>query len=389
MMSRNLVLLAVGMLASSGPLHPASAADRLPVGGPVAVVSTEGPDRSAKQPQVAVDAKGRIYVAYGRGNQIRCAISTDGGKSFENRAVGEAGVLSLGMRRGPRIAVSGGSVVVSAVAGAEGKGRDGDILAWRSTDEGATWSGPTRLNSVEGSGREGLHAMASGPDGTLFCAWLDLRNQRTEIFGARSTDGGLTWEPDALVYQSPDRTVCQCCHPSVAFGLDGTLLVMWRNQIQNARDLYLSRSDDGGRTFEAAQKLGRGTWQINACPMDGGAVAALSGGKADSIWMRAGSIFEAAPGEPERRLGKGVQGWIAPGPGGTYSVWLESRPGKLLASLPGLEDPITLADRANDPVVASAAGGTGPVVAVWEAPPEVGGILSLVLKPSAKSAARP
>ena len=81
---------------------------------------------------------------------------------------------------------------------------DGDVLAWRSIDGGASWSGPRRVNGVEGSAREGLHALAAGPDGSLFCAWVDLRDGRAEVYGARSADGGASWEPDVLIYRSPD-----------------------------------------------------------------------------------------------------------------------------------------------------------------------------------------
>jgi hypothetical protein len=298
------------------------------------------------------------------------------------------GALALGMRRGPRIAATDGSVVVTAIGGREGRGRDGDVLAWRSADAGATWTGPAQVNTVEGSAREGLHGMAAGPDGSVFCTWLDLRNKRTEIYGSLSKDGGVTWEPDALVYRSPEKSVCECCHPSAAFGPDGTLHVMWRNHLKGARDLYLSSSSDGGKTFRPAEKLGRGTWPLNACPMDGGAVAAGPDGRVETVWMRAGSMYASRPGEEERELGRGVQGWAAFGPDGPYSVWLEKRPGKLLAMVPAGREPLTLAEAANDPVIAGAPGGRGPVVAVWEAKSGDGGLLCRVITPRAKGAAR-
>ena len=389
-MQRVAVLFTVvgGSLAVLGT-HPAEAADgELPLRAPVRVVAADGPDREAKQPQAALDAKGRIFVAFGRGNDVRCAVSTDEGRTFQATTVGTVGSLSLGMRRGPRVAATDAAIVVTAIGGREGKGRDGDVLAWRSTDGGKTWAGPARVNGVEGSAREGLHGMASGPDGNLFCTWLDLRNRRTEVFGARSNDGGLTWETDGLVYRSPEKSVCECCHPSAAYGPDGTLHVMWRNQLKGARDLYLARSTDGGKTFGAAEKLGRGTWPLNACPMDGGAVAVGADGRADTVWMRAGTTYAARPGEEERELGNGVQGWTAFGPGGVYPVWLEKRPGKLLALVPGARATLTLAEHANDPVIAAAPGGRGPVVAVWEDKSGEGGIVSRVLAPRADDASR-
>jgi hypothetical protein len=355
---------------------------------PVHVITSGESDRGAKQPQAAVDPHGRIYVVFGQGNHIRCATSTDEGKSFKSTAVGTVGSLALGMRRGPRIAANSEVLVVTAIGGKEGKGRDGDVLAWRSADSGGTWTGPTRMNAVAGSAREGLHSMAAGPNGLVYCAWLDLRNNRTEIYGVRSKDGGLTWEKDTLVYRSPEKSVCECCHPSVAFAPDGTLYVMWRNQLAGARDMFLVRSTSGGESFGEAEKLGRETWPLNACPMDGGAIAAGANGQVDTVWMRAGAIYAARPGEKERELGRGVQGWTAFGSDGEYSVWLDKRPGKLLAIVPGGKMPTILAESANDPVIAAALSGGGPVVAVWESKSEEGGLFSYVLSPRANVSSR-
>lgn len=365
---------------------PASFADDPTPREPVFVVSANGPDRDAKQPHAAVDPDGRIYVVFGLGNSIRLAASEDGGKTFRVSTVGSVGSLALGMRRGPRIVATAKALVVTAIGGAKGGGQDGDVLAWRSVNHGKTWAGPTRVNAIEGSAREGLHGMASGPDGSVFCTWLDLRNKGTEIYGALSKDDGATWMNDALVYRSPDKTVCECCHPSVAFGGDGTLHVMWRNQLRGNRDLYLTSSKDGGKTFGAAGKLGRGTWLLKGCPMDGGAVAAGPDGQVDTVWMRAGSMFAATPGGEEQELGRGVQGWTAIGPDGPYRIWLESRPGELLSLTPRDKSPVLLAENASDPMVASGPKG-GPVVIVWESK-NVGGIESLVISLTPKNAGR-
>lgn len=341
----------------------ATAGDDTQAARPTTVVAAEV---GAREPQVAVDGHGRIYVAFGVGNSIRCARSDDGGRSYTIATVGEAGVLALGMRRGPRLAATENSVVVTAIVGREGKGRDGDLLAWRSTDAGASWKGPARVNAVEGSAREGLQGMAAGPGGSVFCAWLDLREEGTLVYGSRSRDGGATWEPDKLVYRSPSGSVCQCCHPSVAFGPTGELGVMWRNIVDGDRDLYLARSADDGATFGPAEKLGRGTWRLNACPMDGGAAALGPDGSVETVWMRENAVFAASPGGRERRLGRGVQGWTAFGPNGPYTAWLSARPGKLLILPPGSEEPIAIAEDANDPVVASAPRARAPVFAAWE-----------------------
>ena len=59
--------------------------------------------------------------------------------------------------------------------------------------------------------------MVSLPDGSLYATWLDTPGKGKRLMGARSDDGGATWSKNLIIYQSPDGTVCECCHPSVAF----------------------------------------------------------------------------------------------------------------------------------------------------------------------------
>ena len=81
--------------------------------------------------------------------------------------------------------------------------------------------------------------------------------------------------------------------------------------------------------------------------------------------MRASEIFVAPRGKSERSLGAGAQGWIAPGPGGAYAIWLEKRGGDVYALTPAGKK-TTVAQNASDPCVAGALDGKGPVVAVWQ-----------------------
>ena len=370
-----LALLVCGCLAATtGAVRRQSAPADIPK---TLTVTAPGTLTDAREPQATVDEAGRVYVTFGAGNAVYCATSRDRGKTYAAPVkVAEAGELMLGMRRGPRIAARGKTLAVSAIYGQQGKGRDGDILAWRSTDGGKTWRGPATVNDVPGAAREGLHGMAAAQDGKLACVWLDLRGGKgTRIFAAVSHDDGATWGRNQLVYRSPDGTVCECCHPSVAYDAKGRLFVMWRNALGGARDMYLTTSSDGGKTFAPAQKLGDGTWTLQACPMDGGAIAVSPDGKTvDTFWRRAGEMYACAgaPGEPERPVGRGEQGWTAFGPGGPYRVWLARRPGALRVQTPGARDPITLAHDADDPVVAAAPNGRGPVVVVWKGDPRSG-----------------
>jgi len=147
-----------------------------------------------------------------------------------------------------------------------------------------------------------------------------------EVWGAESSDGGKTWAKNQLVYHSPEKSVCECCHPSALFDKEGNLAVMWRNSVGGSRDLWMSVRAKGEGQFAAGQKLGAGTWPLNGCPMDGGRIIALGGGKFASVWQRAGEVFYAPMDGAEIRLGKGRQP-IAVSRGGITTVYWQDESG--------------------------------------------------------------
>jgi len=318
-----------------------------------------------KQPQATVDASGAVHVVYGMGNDVfysrSAAVDARFVKPVRAFAVPN---LSLGMRRGPRICVTGNTIVVTAIGGKQGKGRDGDLLSWTSDNEGATWSGPTRVNDVEASAREGLHAMAAGTSGAVWSVWLDLRDPGTAIYCSKSEDGGKTWGPNKQVYSSPEKSVCECCHPS-AFIHGKSLTVMFRNSLAGNRDMFLTTSVDGGETFTQAQQVGRGRWKLNACPMDGGMLAAGPGGQLLTVWRREGSVYRCTESEPEQLLGKGNQPWVAANENGSLIAWTSDRGGDLLVQRAGNDAPVLLAREAQDPIVVCGTKSDKAIV-LWE-----------------------
>ncbi|HET7219451.1 MAG TPA: sialidase family protein, partial [Vicinamibacterales bacterium] len=263
---------------------------------------------TGQQPQLATDGT-RMFLAFARDNGI-AVLQARGDASFSERStIAVSGKMAAGMRRGPRIAVTSRAVLVSAVAGEKGGGADGDVVLFRSTDDGRTWSPSTVINDVSGSAREGMHGMAANRGGVVAIAWLDLRERGTRIFAAISRDHGVTWSRDVLVYASPSGSVCECCHPSVAVDDRGTVAVMFRNQIDGRRDMYLTRSRDGS-TFEPAVKIGTGTWVLDACPMDGGDLELTPNG-AVTIWRREDVVYMSDAADPEQRVAAGRDAVVA------------------------------------------------------------------------------
>lgn len=341
----------------------------LPFASGAEPVLVSGAVRDARQPQAVVDTDGHVHVVFGSGDKIYYCRSDDGQEFGSPVPLATQGRLSLGMRRGPRVAVTDEAIIVTAILGKQGMGRDGDLFTWRSSDGGISWSDPVQITDSAGAAREGLHGMAADPSGHACCAWLDLRNGQTEIFTATSADHGATWSENRLGYRSPNGSVCECCHPSVAIDQRGVVHLMWRNSLDGARDMYLASSRDGGASFGKARRVGAGSWMLDACPMDGGSLVTGAKGVLTTIWRREGQVFATTGRDREQLLGSGEQPWAASSQDGTYYVWISGRPGELLLMRPDARQATRIADDALDPVIVAGGHDRDAVVVLWETGP--------------------
>ncbi|MEP7366197.1 MAG: sialidase family protein [Acidobacteriota bacterium] len=247
-----------------------------------------------RQPQIAV-ATGQAHshlaaIVAALPDSIAVYVSTDSARRFSPARAILSGKVMAGRHRGPRAAWIDGALIVTAI-------RDGSIHSWRSSDLGRSWVKGANVNDAQDSAREGLHALASGNLG-LFCTWLDLRQKGTRLYGSTSRDG-LSWSDNRLVYSSASGNICECCHPNALITSDSAIHVSWRNWLEGSRDIYLATSTDGGATFKPL-KLGQGTWPLNACPMDGGALALPY-----TAWRREKTVYLCRPRETEIALGEG------------------------------------------------------------------------------------
>ncbi len=316
---------------------------------PITVFSGEG-ERTPKQPQACIDSQGVVHLTFGVGEDVHfCTIMPDG--IIDQKSSIRIPNMSLGMRRGPRIALSQDSVVITVIGGPQGKGRDGDILSYRSIDGGKNWFGPVKVNDVDDSAREGLHAMAASDDGTLWCVWLDLREKGMQLFAAKSVDQGATWSKNQLVYRSESGSVCECCHPSILAD-QNSVHVLFRNSLKGNRDMYLISSEDRGESFGPAVRLGLEHWQLNACPMDGGMLAWNHDKQISTVWRRDRSLLVTGsnPGR-ETFLDAGDQPWIASDGEGFYKVWTSKRDGDLFLLRPEMDKSENIGKNASFPVV--------------------------------------
>lgn len=309
-----------------------------------------------RQPQLAAN-KGTVAIAFGSGEAIWLARSTDSGRTFgAPRKVADVSKMGLGRHRGPRVAMVGNAILVSAISL-----ESGNLMAWRSTDNGATWSKAVAINDQPKAAEEGLHAMAADAEGNLAAIWLDDRGAPGKrLWGAFSKDGGVTWSKNVQLYGSATETICECCHPSLLALGKGEFAAMWRNKLEGSRDFYVLRVRDG-KPVTAAAKQGQGTWKLDACPMDGGGIA-LSKGELITAWRREKEIYLSEPGKPEVKLATGQDVALAANGKGAYAIWATGK--TIEARVPSSAAPVKLSENGAFPSLLALP--DGAVLAAWE-----------------------
>jgi len=263
-------------------------------------IAAEGVISTGSQPQISADNKGVIRVVFGGKDSIFCATSTNQGASFSKPVlVGHVANMHLGMSRGPQLASSANYSVITAMD------KSGNIHWFRLSHASSKWKQMGVVNDITRSAPEGLMGIAADKKDNFYAVWLDTRiGQHNQVYFSKLMAKSAAWSKNILAYQSPDGHVCECCKPNIAVN-DNGVAIMFRNWLKGSRDLYVTRSADGGKIFQPAQKLGAGTWPLNGCPMDGGGVVIDGADKIHTAWQRQGDIFYVQPGGSETLIGKG------------------------------------------------------------------------------------
>ncbi|MGC3947603.1 MAG: hypothetical protein QM762_24375 [Chryseolinea sp.] len=251
-----------------------------------------------EEPQLSVDTKGQIRLVYGKADQIFYSTSNDNGKSFSSpQLVAEVSQMHLGMTRGPQLATSTDYSLVTAMD------KEGNIHSFRLDHKSGKWQKLANVNDVQGSAPEGLMSISADDKNNFYAVWLDLREDRKNNVCFSSLTN-TKWSANKFAYKSPESHVCECCKPSIV-AKGNTISIMFRNWLKGSRDLYITTSSNGGQTFPDAQKLGKGTWPLEGCPMDGGGFSVDSNNQIHTAWQRDGVVYYSLPGLPEQRIADG------------------------------------------------------------------------------------
>lgn len=232
------------------------------------------------------DAQGTIHVLYRSTDGPRYAHSADNGQSF-NRAIA---VVEPGSRQ-PGLEFSvwdlaigkAGSVHVALSTNAWKLKLPQEEWAYFYARLGSGAKSFEPLRNINRKPSEGFSLAADGR-GTVTACWLS-----DKLYANVSHDDGKSFGPNVEL----DATFnpCNCCTTSCAYGADGTLAILYREETNDERDMFVVSWKQAANQVHRTRVSGD-SWHIDACPMTYYAISACDEGFV-AAWPTRGEIFFA------------------------------------------------------------------------------------------------
>ena len=222
----------------------------------------------------------------------------------------EAGVATAWRGDQPSLAVApDGAVYVLWTKRVDANDKHGtDIYLSVSKDRGQSFASEVKVNDDKEPNAHGMHSLAVAQDGRVYAAWLDERNVRQpmpstkaeghhmesnrDVYLSYSSDGGRTFSANYRVATE----ACPCCKTSLAVAADGTLYAGWRQVLPGSfRHIAVASSADGGETFSPRVIVSDDHWMLQGCPVSGPSLSVdRASGNLKVVWYAAGE--GSAPG---------------------------------------------------------------------------------------------
>src|SRR5215213_5990296 len=277
-------------------------------------ISANGVD--AAEPSTASAPDGTFYVAWVNhdAKQADVMIARFNGEGAQQgpgvRVNRQAGAATAWRGDQPSVAVApDGAVYVLWTARVEAKDKQGtDVYLSVSNDGGQSFTSEVKVNDDKVPNAHGMHSLAVAKDGRIYAGWLDERNvhapkpstkaeghhmeSNRDVYLSYSTDGGRTFSANRKVATE----ACPCCKTALAVAVDGTLYAGWRQVLPgNYRHIAVASSTDGGTKFSAPVIVSDDRWMLQGCPVSGPSLSVDKASRSLKVaWYAAGE--SGAPG---------------------------------------------------------------------------------------------
>jgi hypothetical protein len=153
-----------------------------------------------------------------------------------------------------------------------------DVRIAQSIDRGATWSDGSVLHTDRSAAEHGFVALWVAPGDSVRGAWLDGRHMTAgdgseHGKGAMSVQSVSVAPSGALGTEQPvDLRTCDCCQVAATIAASGPVVAFRDRTEDETRDIAVVRQVDGRWTSPSV--VHPDGWRIEACPVNGPALAA-------------------------------------------------------------------------------------------------------------------
>jgi len=152
-----------------------------------------------------------------------------------------------------------------------------DVRIAQSSDSGKTWSDGSVLHTDRSAAEHGFVALWVAPGDSVRAAWLDGRHVTAgdgdHGNGAMSIQSVSVASTGALGAEQPvDLRTCDCCQVAATVAASGPVVAYRDRTEDETRDIAVVRQVDGRWTSPSI--VYADGWRIEACPVNGPALAA-------------------------------------------------------------------------------------------------------------------
>jgi hypothetical protein len=218
--------------------------------------------RPGLKPVVArIDNAGTIHLLCDSQDGPKYAKSSDGGMAFSDaipvvsRSAEPAGLeysaWDMALGKGGRVHVALSTNAWKLKLPQEEWG-----FFYSNIDPGSSAFPPVR--NINRKPSEGF-SLAADEKGHVTACWLADR-----LYANVSNDNGETFGPS--VELNKDYNPCNCCTTSAAYGEDGRLAILYREETRNERDMHLVLWDQVSGQMSRT-RVSQTLWKVDACPM--------------------------------------------------------------------------------------------------------------------------
>ncbi|MBO6515105.1 MAG: T9SS type A sorting domain-containing protein [Bacteroidia bacterium] len=237
------------------------------------------------RPKIALTKDNIPIVMWGRAPNREVYVSKWTGNNFSTPVkVTPQGVNAFVQNwAGPGLEAQEDTVYVTFKSQPE---QDGFVYVVRSIDGGKTFGDTLRVSSNNWSRFPEVSIL---PGGNPVVTYMDFEPGFIEPHYAvcTSDNGGVTFsEPISASGIAPGEA-CDCC-PGFILAERDQIVVMFRNNDNDLRDIWASVSKDGGRTFPLGKDIDRNDWIIGGCPSTGPEAITI-GDSLVAVWMSGAS----------------------------------------------------------------------------------------------------